>query len=104
VDLTIADMRVALEAKRLELVAELDRSQATLRGDGERLQQIVWNLLSNAIKFTSKSGNIRVELRREASDLILVVSDNGIGISSEFLPHVFEPFSQSNGGESDSWS
>jgi signal transduction histidine kinase/CheY-like chemotaxis protein len=96
VDIAIEDVRVALEAKRIHVHTTFERDKAVMRGDGERLQQIVWNLLSNAVKFTPKGGRIDVSLRRIESDLELVVADNGVGISAEFLPHVFESFRQSD--------
>jgi CheY-like chemotaxis protein/anti-sigma regulatory factor (Ser/Thr protein kinase) len=81
-----------LEAKSLQVNVDLDREKAVIRGDADRLQQVVWNLITNALKFTQKGGEIRVSLRRVASDLEFEVRDNGIGIAPEFLPHVFESF------------
>jgi signal transduction histidine kinase len=62
------------------------------------MQQILWNLLSNAVKFTSKGGKVQVRLERVNSHVEVAVSDTGIGISKEFLPHVFERFRQADGG------
>src|SRR5207249_4982252 len=59
-----------------------------------RLQQVIWNLLSNSVKFTPKGGAINVELRRAGSSAEVVISDNGSGISADFLPYVFERFRQ----------
>jgi anti-sigma regulatory factor (Ser/Thr protein kinase) len=69
-----------------------------MMADPARLQQVVWNLLSNAVKFTPKDGQVRVHLRRRGSDMELRVSDTGKGIASSFLPHVFDPFRQEEGG------
>ena len=66
-------------------------------GDRDRLQQIVWNLLSNAVKFTPRDGRVTVTLTHDDRDIVLTVADSGIGISSEFLPHVFDRFSQADG-------
>jgi signal transduction histidine kinase len=63
-------------------------------GDAARLQQIVWNLLSNAVKFTPSAGIIEIRLAQTGSNVEISVRDNGIGISVEFLPHVFERFEQ----------
>jgi signal transduction histidine kinase/ActR/RegA family two-component response regulator len=98
IDITLEDVRHALEAKRITVHSQIERDKSVMRGDGERLQQVVWNLLSNAVKFTAKGGRIDIRLRRIESDLELVVSDDGIGISAEFLPHVFESFRQSQTG------
>ena len=64
-------------------------------GDGARLLQCVTNLLTNAAKYTDPSGQIRVELRGKADTAIIVVSDNGTGISPELLPSIFDLFVQS---------
>jgi CheY-like chemotaxis protein len=58
----------------------------------------MWNLISNAIKFTPKGGRVQVVLQRAESHVEISVSDSGVGIDSEFLPHVFEPFRQGTGG------
>jgi signal transduction histidine kinase len=71
-----------------------------VRGDADRLQQVIWNLLSNAVKFTPAGGLVTVRLRRVDGDgaVDLIVSDTGIGISPSFLPHVFERFRQAEAG------
>ena len=95
VEAALDSVRPAAEAKGVRLQPVLD-SHATLVGDPDRLQQIVWNLLSNAIKFTPKGGRIQVRLRREASYVEVVVADSGQGIAPEFLPHVFDRFRQAD--------
>jgi CheY-like chemotaxis protein len=67
-------------------------------GDPDRLRQILWNLCANAIKFSDKRGRVQVRLERVNSHIEVTVSDNGIGISPEFLPHLFERFSQADAG------
>jgi signal transduction histidine kinase len=67
-------------------------------GDPDRLQQVVWNLLSNAVKFTPKKGRVQVRVERVNSHIEVVVSDTGMGIRREFLPHVFERFRQADAG------
>jgi len=74
----------------------LDRQSDQVNGDPARLQQVVWNLLSNAVKFTAKGGRIQVVLERANSHVAMSVSDNGEGISSEFLPYVFDRFRQAD--------
>jgi len=63
-------------------------------GDEARLHQILANLLSNALKFTPERGSVTLRLRKAEASATLVVKDTGKGISPEFLPHVFERFSQ----------
>ena len=64
--------------------------------DRDRLQQIMWNLLSNAIKFTPREGRVRIEVQADARDIVVTVADSGQGIDPEFLPHVFERFTQAD--------
>ncbi len=66
-------------------------------GDAGRLQQVLWNLLTNAIKFTPRKGAITVQLTRVDSHMEIEVTDNGIGISEDFLPYVFDRFRQADG-------
>jgi hypothetical protein len=90
-------VRPAAEAKEIRLQMLLDPQAGPISGDSDRLQQIVWNLLSNAVKFTPKGGRVQVRLERINSHVEIVVSDTGIGIDEEFLPHVFDRFRQLDG-------
>lgn len=71
-------------------------------GDATRLEQIMINLINNAIKFTSKGGYVRVNVQEEVADgkvhLKVTVSDNGIGIAKEFIPRIFDAFTQQHEG------
>jgi len=78
----------------VRIVKMLDPIQ-TMTGDPARLQQVLWNLLANAIKFTPSGGSITLEARAEGQpdgDLVLAVSDTGVGMSDEVKAHLFEPF------------
>jgi len=90
-------IRPTAEAKGVRLQVLLEPSVGPVFGDRERLQQIVWNLLSNGVKFTRKGGLVQVTLQRINSHVEIVVNDTGIGISPEFLPHVFDRFRQADG-------
>jgi len=90
--------RPAAEAKGIRLLTALDRRAGPINGDADRLQQVVWNLLTNAIKFTPADGEILVKLEGVASRVEITVQDSGIGISPEFLPHVFDRFRQADPG------
>jgi PAS domain S-box-containing protein len=96
VDAAIDTIRPTAEAKGVRIQAVLDPDAGVLHGDGPRLQQIAWNLLSNAVKFTPKGGRVYVVLRKVDSSVEIAVSDTGSGISPEFLPHVFERFTQAD--------
>jgi signal transduction histidine kinase len=90
-------VRPAAEAKSLRLQVILDPSAGPVSGDPARFQQVVWNLLSNAVKFTERGGRVRIDLARLSSQVQIVVSDSGCGISPEFLPYVFDRFRQADG-------
>ena len=102
-------------SKSIQIHTEFDPAVGKLYADSERLRQIIWNLLSNAIKFTLASGTVTVRLTQadrltqanlqaqpEPPDAAqtdfaqIQVIDTGIGISAEFLPHVFDRFRQAD--------
>jgi PAS domain S-box-containing protein len=87
-------VRPAAAAKRVELLQLFDGSQPMVKGDPDRLQQIVWNLLSNAVKFTPRGGRVEIRISAAAQHAVITVHDNGAGIPPEFLPHLFERFRQ----------
>ena len=90
-------VRPAIQAKRITLQAAIDDGLGLIRGDRDRLQQVVWHLLSNAIKFTPVDGGLAIYLERMKTSAQLTVNDSGTGIAPAFLPHVFEPFRQQDG-------
>lgn len=104
VNSAIEVIRPAAEAKGISLEAVLDPRAGLVSGDEGRLQQVVWNLLSNAVKFTRRKGFVRIKLERVESHSQLTVSDSGEGISPEFLPYVFDRFSQADGSSTRSHS
>jgi PAS domain S-box-containing protein len=83
-------------AKRIRLQTMLDSTIGFVRGDPNRLQQVLWNLLTNAVKFTPQEGRIQVVLERVNSHVEIVVEDTGVGIRPEFLPYVFDRFRQAD--------
>ena len=87
-------VRPAATAKGVRTEIKREGRVGPVAADPARLQQIIWNLLSNAVKFTSRDGLVQISLREAASSAEVVVHDTGIGIEPEFLPHVFERFSQ----------
>ena len=94
----VESQRPASDAKHIRLQLVLDERAGLVSGDSERLQQVMSNLLSNAIKFTPRGGAVQIILGRSESHLEMGVIDNGIGIETAFLPHVFEPFRQAMDG------
>ena len=81
----------------IELMGEIAGSPVIVQGSPVRLQQIVLNLISNAVKFTERGGRVTVRVMRDDSTASVSVEDTGVGISPEFLPHVFESFRQADG-------
>jgi PAS domain S-box-containing protein len=92
----LAVVRPAAEARQIDLVARLGDEPQRIIGDAARLQQVVWNLLQNAIKFTPEGGRVELRMERDGHRVRLIVSDTGQGIEPEFLPAVFDRFSQSD--------
>jgi PAS domain S-box-containing protein len=91
----VDSVRPAASAKGLILEFALRQDTGILvKGDADRLRQVVWNLLSNAIKFTPSGGQVVVELKVAGSNVELIVRDTGEGIPRDFLRHVFERFRQ----------
>jgi signal transduction histidine kinase/ActR/RegA family two-component response regulator len=115
-------VRLAAEAKSIQITANLAEDVGLVSGDSTRLQQIVWNLLSNAVKFTPPGGRVEVQLEMVGSPLLggggdgggrgdqtpspssppspyvqITVRDTGQGISPDFLPYVFDYFRQADG-------
>jgi signal transduction histidine kinase/ActR/RegA family two-component response regulator len=88
------------KAKQIDIRASLDSRTQRVLGDQQRLQQIIWNLLSNAVKFTETGGVVEIRVSPVGKLTRLVVSDNGHGISPDFLPFVFERFRQSDASSS----
>jgi PAS domain S-box-containing protein len=97
---------VATQAQNKNVKVELavGDDQAYVLADESRLQQIVWNLLSNAIKFTPAGGRIDVVGRADGESFEIAVTDTGRGISPEFLPQIFERFSQQESGAGKSFA
>ena len=95
VDQAIESVEPLLREKR-HVVSQISNFQTLyVDGDSARLVQCVTNLLTNAAKYTDSAGEIRVELRAEPEEAVICVSDNGIGISPELLPRIFDLFVQS---------
>ncbi len=88
--------RPELEAKSIGLSRDIQSSQHIVRGDAIRLQQVFWNLLKNAIKFTPAGGRITVRCFGENQQVVAEISDTGVGIQPDVLPHIFNAFVQGN--------
>jgi PAS domain S-box-containing protein len=90
-------VRPAAEAKEIDLRTHFEAPDTIVRADVERLQQILWNLLANAVKFTPQRGTVDLYLRQHGSLAEITIEDSGPGIPAEFLPRIFDRFSQADG-------
>ena len=86
----------SISERRLRIDTDVDGAHLPAWLDPARFQQIFWNLMTNAIKFSPPGGSVLVTLRRDGGRLLLEVRDYGEGIDAEFLPHLFDRFTQSD--------
>jgi signal transduction histidine kinase len=94
-------VRPTAEAKGVQLrmwdnLPNCPTRSAIVLGDANRLQQVFWNMLSNAIKFTEPGGRVETRLERGEAEARIIVIDTGKGIRPDFLPYVFDAFSQAD--------
>ena len=97
----VVPIKEAADAKNIEFVA--DKSQVrckAIMADKLNLEKILLNLLTNAVKYTPQGGHIKFSVRKETTavpdmnNMLITVQDDGIGMSKEFLPHLYDTFSQ----------
>ena len=94
VEAAVDALRPTADVKDILLRTQLISGECLVKGDQNRLRQVIWNLLSNAIKFTSRGGNVDISLHCVESNARLIVTDTGEGIPATFLPYVFDRFRQ----------
>jgi heavy metal sensor kinase len=83
--------QIPAEAQGVRLTADLPE-HCSLHADRVQIERLVSNLLSNAIKYTPSGGEVRVDLVRDAGQVRFAVEDNGVGISPDDIPHIFDRF------------
>ncbi len=96
VNAAIDTVRLAAEAKSIQVEVSTGAAPFQVLGDPNRLQQVLWNLLSNSVKFTQEGGQVAVHLQQSNAHVQIRVQDTGKGISPEFLPHIFDYFRQAD--------
>jgi len=92
----IETVRLEANAKDIEISVSAPDEMLFVQADPVRLEQIIWNLLNNSVKFTPRGGHIEVRLAEVDDEIVLTVCDNGQGIDTSFLPHIFEIFRQAD--------
>lgn len=92
VEAALASVSALAASRQIEILPDLALTRERMRGDADRMQQIIWNLLSNALKFTPAGGHVWVTLKAVGHQLRLDVTDDGKGIDADFMPHLFEWF------------
>jgi PAS domain S-box-containing protein len=95
----VETVRPLAAARNIEVKVEFHDRNLILWGDRTRLVQVFWNLLNNAVKFSGPGGRVRVDAEANKSEAIITVEDAGQGITSDFLPFVFERFRQADGSK-----
>jgi two-component system phosphate regulon sensor histidine kinase PhoR len=88
----IRDWGKQLTEKRLKVAVDLSPGAETIRADETRLHEVLYNLLDNAVKYSRENGEIRLQAIQRDHEITISVSDNGIGISKDDLPRIFERF------------
>ncbi|MBE9108366.1 response regulator [Nodosilinea sp. LEGE 07298] len=111
IEAAMETVRLAAEAKSIQLHTHLEATVLPVLGDAGRLQQVVWNLLSNAVKFTPEGGRVEISLtaitpepdsseappqKGGPSHAQIIVTDTGQGITPEFIPYIFDRFRQAD--------
>ena len=97
IDSAILDISAQVGKKAICIEKNIPANLPSINGDKDHLIQLVVNLIDNAVKFAPSGGLITVTVREEENDMHIMVSDNGIGIPKEAIPHVFKLFYQVNG-------
>ena len=100
IETALETVRPEIESKQIKLTVNLDEAANPAAGDEDRLRQVFENLLSNAVKFTTNGGSVGVRLRAVGAHAEIIISDDGQGISADFLPQIFERFRQADASNS----
>jgi len=95
----VAEVRPMAEGRQIALVDDTAPELPLVLADQERLAQVIRNLIHNAIKFTSSRGQITISASESEGSLVISVEDDGVGISPEAMPHLFERFYQADSSD-----
>ena len=96
-NIAVETSRPLIEQMSHELSVTLPNQPVIVDADMTRLAQVFLNLLNNAAKYSSRGGHIRLDVHRQGSDVVVTVTDTGVGIAADQMPHIFEMFTQFGG-------
>lgn len=96
VESVVLSFEPAARAKSIDIITSLDNQSDSIIGDPARMQQVIWNLLSNAVKFSSKQSKIWISVKRDNSQILLQIRDQGVGIETQLLEKIFDRFQQAD--------
>ena len=94
IDAAVLGLRGLLDLRQQKLTSAVPGGPIAVRGDAERVGHVLSNLLDNASKYTPDNGTIRLDVSVQSDIIVLTVSDDGIGITPDAVPRIFEPFGQ----------
>lgn len=88
------ELSITAKEKEIDLILKMDRKDSQIRGDAEKLREVVQNILGNALKFTPKGGRIDIKVYKSNGIVHVAVKDTASGIPKEDLPKLFQKFSK----------
>ncbi len=94
IEKAIVAIQLDAKAKDIQVKINAASSPCQIRGDEERLVQVLWNILANAVRYTPRAGIISMEVQQNKQEILLSITDSGPGFEADFLPHAFEWFKQ----------
>jgi heavy metal sensor kinase len=83
---------IPAEDQKLTIETAIAREGCVVKADRTQIGRLVTNLISNAVKYTPNGGHVKVELKRHEDFVQLIISDSGVGIAADHLPHIFDRF------------
>ena len=93
---TFSEIEPVAQEKSIELVKDNQLNGHLILGDEDKIKIVIHNLLTNAVKFTHSGGKVETSLTENDGAIKMIIKDNGRGISPEFLPHIFDCFTQAD--------